>query len=612
MGERTKHEFQAETQQLLDIVVHSIYTDREIFVRELVSNAADALEKARFVTARGDAVFQADRELKVTITPDEETGTLTFEDSGVGMGREELIENLGRIAHSGSKAFLKNLAENQKGDANLIGQFGVGFYSAFMVAKMVEVTSRSANEGEKAWKWVSEGAGDYEIEEVDGDCDRGTRIVLTLKDDAKEFAEKATIERVIKQYSNFVGFPIFLGEDKVNTVDALWSHSKGSISDEDYEAFYKFVANAYDAPRYRFHFTADAPLAIQSLLFVPQSNFEKMGMGRLEPGVNLYCKKVLIENNAPKLFPEWLRFLKGVVDSEDLPLSVSRESMQDSALMAKLNKTLTGRFLKFLGEQAKKDPEAYLEFFQEFGRYLREGIATDFEHREALAKLLRYETSGLDPEAHTSLAEYVERMKSDQEEIYFLVGPDRDTIEKSPYLEAMASKGLEVLYLYDPWDEFVMDHLGEFDGKKLVSCEQASVEADSAEGEGLTEEGTKGLCEWIGKTLGEEINEARASTRLVDSPAVVVDSEQLTSSMRRMMKAMNPGAPAGKIDFEINPKHAIIQDLEATRAQDEGLAETALRQLLLTSRAAAGMIEDPRTMVAQLNQMVGLALKGGK
>src|SRR5580698_3018261 len=377
MSQKETHHFQAEIQQLLNIVIHSLYTDKEIFIRELISNAADACEKLRFNQSSGKAIQQPE------VAP------------GIGMTHGELVENLGTIAHSGTKAFLKQIAGDKKPDIGLIGQFGVGFYSAFMVAKKVTVWSRSFAPEEQGWEWVSEGMGGYEISPA-ADLPRGTKITLELKDDAKDFDKESTVERIIHRYSSFVPFSIELNGKLLNTVQAIWARNKNEIKEEEYNEFYTYIGHDHDKPLFRLHFTADAPLAIQALLFVPGRNFETMGMGRMDSEVNLYCRKVLIQAKAKGLFPDWLRFLKGVVDSEDLPLNISRESMQDSSLLQKLNKVLTGRFLKFLDEQSEKEAEAYEKFYTEYQRFLKEGVVTDFTHKEALGKLLRYESSTLD------------------------------------------------------------------------------------------------------------------------------------------------------------------------------------------------------------------------
>ena len=613
MSQTEKHEFKAEIQQLLDIVINSLYTDKEIFVRELVSNASDALEKLRFRKASGESAVQPDLELKVSVEADKDKKSITFTDTGIGMSRDEAITNLGTIAHSGSKNFLSQLAQGQKPDATLIGQFGVGFYSAFMVAQKVEVFTRSYRDGEKGVKWSSDGSGAYEVEDCD-DLDRGTRIVVYLKDDQEEFAEEYRLESILKKHSSFVPFPVMFGEKKINEVQALWTRPKNEISDEEYEKFFQHL-HGFGKPQYRLHFSADAPLMINAVLFAPENNMEKMGMNRLESQVNLYCKRVLIEPNSKKLLPEYLRFLNGVVDSEDLPLNISRESMQDSALLAKINKVVTSRFLKYLNDEATKEPEKYDKFFDEFGRFIREGIVQDFTHRESLAKLLRYQSSALEDGKTTSLEDYITRMKSDQNEIYYLHGPDRQTIERSPYFEAFGKQGLEVLFFTDPADEFVMDHLTEFKEKKLVSAERADIKLDDEDTQGLSQDQAKGLAEWMKEKLGDQVGEVRSSNRLVGSPVLLASKDGVTSGMRQFMKAMKSAMPegmGGASDLEINPSHPIIVNLEALRGADDTLASTVAEQLLENAKAAAGLIEDPRTMVERLNNLVSIVLESKK
>jgi TNF receptor-associated protein 1 len=458
------------------------------------------------------------------------------------------------------------------------------------------------------WQWTSEGGGGYELTEA-ADLPRGTKITLELKDDAKEFAEANTVERIIQRYSSFVPFPIELNAKRLNTVQAIWARNKNEIKEEEYNEFYTFVGHDHDKPLFRLHFSADAPLAIQALLFVPQRNFESMGMGRIDSEVNLYCRKVLIQAKAKGLFPEWLRFLKGVVDSEDLPLNISRETMQDTTLMQKLNKVLTSRFLKFLDEQSEKEAETYEKFYTEYQRFLKEGIVTDFTHKEALGKLLRYESSTLDKGKMTSLADYVKRMPTEQKEIYCLLAANRAAAESSPYFEVFKERKFEVLFLYDPWDEFVMEHLHEFEGKTLRLAEKAELDLSEAKKEGaLSDEAAKGLTDWLKTSFGEKVGEVRASKRLVDSPAVVVDADKfMTASMRRIMKAAKKegeDALPAKHDFEINPAHPIVARLNAMREKDPALAASVADQILDNARVAAGVLEDPRAMLNRLNQLL--------
>jgi Molecular chaperone, HSP90 family len=606
-----KFEFQAEIKQLLDIVIHSLYTEKEIFIRELVSNASDALEKLRHTQLTEKEIFDDKLELEINLTTDDKAKTLTIQDFGIGMTRAELIENLGTIAHSGSKAFLKALSESGQKNANLIGQFGVGFYSAFMAAKSVKVYSHSWRADEPGHVWSSDGAGSYEIEPSDGER-RGTKIVIQLKDDCSEFSQEWRVKEILERYSAFVSFPINLNGKRINTVQALWLRSKNEIKDEEYTEFYKFQAHAHDEPRMRLHFSADAPLQINALIFVPKENTEKLGFARLEPSVSLYCRKVLIDAKPKDLLPEWLRFLKGVVDSEDLPLNISRETMQDRALIEKLNKVITKRFIKFLEDEAKNRPDAYNEFYTEFGIFLKEGAALDFTHKDSLTKLLRFESSLTEPGKTTSLADYVSRMQSEQKEIYYLLGANRAAIENGPYLEGFKARNLEVLFCYEPVDEYVMNNVREFDGKKLIAADHADVKlADIPQSEGaLSESEVKDLVSWLKDVLGSQVAEVKASDRLVNSPVLATNADKFMSPhMRRLMKAMKkpgdntPDDPV-KVNFEINPRHTVIKRLAQTRASDADRAKLVAEQLLDNALIAAGLLEDPSRMVARLNKLL--------
>lgn len=604
-----KFEFQAEIKQLLDIVIHSLYTEKEIFVRELVSNASDALEKLRHLQLTEKEVHDDSLPLEITITTDDKAKTVTIQDFGLGMTREELIKNLGTIAHSGSKQFLKALGESGAKNSNLIGQFGVGFYSAFMVAKSVKVYSHSWKKDEPGHVWTSDGSGSYEVEEV-ADQQRGAKIVIELKDDCAEFSQDWRIKEILTRYSAFVGFPITLNGKKLETVQALWLRSKSEIKDEEYTEFYKFQAHAHDEPRYRLHFNADAPLAINALVFVPQENTEKLGFSRLDPAVALYCRKVLIDAKPKDLLPEWLRFLKGVIDSEDLPLNISRETMQDKALLDKLGKVITKRFLKLLEEEAAQRVDAYNEFYTQFGIFLKEGAALDFTHKDQLVKLLRWESSLTEKGKTTSLADYVSRMKDGQKEIYYLVAPNREAIESGPYLEGFKARNLEVLFCYEAVDEYVFNNVREFDGKKFLSADHSDVKLDDVpqQGEALSESDVKDLSAWLKESLGAQVAEVKSSDRLVGSPALATNADKFASPMmRRMMKAMKKPGEADepvKVNLEINPRHAVIKKLHAMRGTDADKAELVAEQLLDNALIAAGLLEDPSRMVARLNKLL--------
>lgn len=604
-------EFQAEIRQLLDIVIHSLYTEKEIFLRELVSNAADALEKFRHLQLTEKEVFDDRLPLEIQISTDETAKTITIQDYGIGMTREELVQNLGTIAHSGSKAFLQALKEGAAANQpHLIGQFGVGFYSAFMVAESVTVYTRSWRQDAEGCIWTSEGAGSYSIEAGEG-LRRGTKIVLKLKTDAAEFCRPARIENLLKHYSAFVPVPVQLNGTVVNTVQPLWTKAKDEITDAEYSEFYKFQAHAFDEPLLRLHFTADAPLQIHALLFVPSSNPEKFGFQRSEAAVSLYCKKVLIDAAPKGLLPEWLRFLKGVVDSEDLPLNISRETMQDRALIEKLNKVLTKRFLRLLEETATKQPDEFLKFQTEFGNFLKEGAAMDFTHREQLLKLLRFESSLTDAGAKTSFQDYISRMPEAQKEIYFASGASRSAIESSPYLEGFTSRNLEVIFCTEPVDVYLMNSVREVEGKKLVSVDASGIslpgEQAKPESEGLTPEETTALIDWLKSHLGEKVADVRTSTRLSNSPAVALNSDPMFSPhMRKILKAMNPESPEPplKIDLEIHPAHPVIRRMSALRETDPERAGWIASQLLDNSLLAAGLLEDPAPMLQRLQKIL--------
>ena len=606
-------EFQAEIKQLLDIVIHSLYTEKEVFVRELVSNASDALEKLRHLKLTEKDIADEASELEISLTTDETAKTLTIQDSGIGMTRAELIENLGTIAHSGSKAFLKSLSEAGQKNANLIGQFGVGFYSAFMVAKSVKVYARSWRSAEPGHVWTSDGSGSYTVEEAP-DQRRGVRIVIELKDDCSDYSKEWKVKEILERYSAFVSFPITLDGKRINTVQAVWLRNKAEVTEEEYTEFYKFQAHAFDEPRLRLHFSADAPLTINALLFVPKENTEKLGFSRTEPSVALYCRKVLIDAQPKDLLPEWLRFLKGVVDSEDLPLNISRETMQDRALIEKLNKVITKRFLKFLEEEAKNRAEAYQDFYAQFGIFLKEGAALDFTHKDQLVKLLRFESSLTEKGKTTSLADYVSRMSAEQKDIYYLIGPNREAIEHGPYLEGLKARNLEVLFCYEPVDEYVMNNVREFDGKKLQAADRGDLKLSDLPKppgeETLTEEQTKALTEWLKTTLADRVEEVKASDRLVGSPALATNADAFMSpQMRRMMRAMNrEGADAPlKVNLEINPRHAVVRRLAALRDSAPDRAALVGEQLLDNALMAAGLLEDPTRMVARLYKLLETA-----
>ncbi len=619
----TTHEFQAETKKLLDIVINSLYTERDVFVRELISNAADALEKFRHqsLTHDQDKLFDAHVPLEITIELDEKKNLLTITDTGIGMSREELVADLGTIAHSGSGAFLAELAEAARNDVSLIGQFGVGFYSAFMAGSTVRVQSRSWDGGEGS-EWVSDGTGSFSISESPG-LHRGTKIIIELKKECEEYAKKWKIESIIKQYSSFVPFPIKLDGETINTVQALWARNKAEIDEKEYSEFYKFIANSVDEPLFRLHFSTDAPLAINALLFIPTENFEIMGFGRVPPGVNLYCQRILIDQHSETILPEWLRFLKGVVDSEDLPLNISRQALQDNALVAKIRRVLTKRFLKFLAEEAKADEENYLRFWKTFGIFLKEGVTSDFSYRKELGELLRFESSKSKEQTPIGLAEYVLRMSPGQKEIYYINGPSRKAIEAGPYTEMFRKKDIEIIYTMEPIDDFVLSHLAEFDGKKLVSADRADLSLDEQgntteaaadeKSTALAAQEAEELINWLKEALKEKVSDVSQSRRLVDAPAMIVNPDgYMTSSMERIMAAgrMEKGTmpEMGKKNLEINVSNKLICRLADLAKSDREFALEVAMQIYDNAMIQAGLVVDPLEMVERNYRILNKAV----
>jgi len=604
-----KHKFKAEVKQVLDIVVNSLYTDKEVFIRELVSNASDALEKLRHLQLTEKDIFDENLPLEIAITTNEQENTITIEDHGIGMTEKDLVDNLGTIAHSDSKAFLKALDEGSEVSENLIGQFGVGFYSSFMVAKSVEVYTHYWQKDGKHLLWKSSGSGNYEIDEVNG-VRRGTKILVHLKDEHKEFSNPDRVKSVLNEYSSFVQFPIKLNGEQVNKIQAIWMRNKNEIKEDEYTEFYKFQANAFDEPRYTLHFSSEAPLEINSLLFVPKESPEKWGFGRIDPGVSLYCKKILIDSRPKDLLPEWLRFLKGVIDSSDLPLNISRETMQDSSLAKKIGQVVTNRFLKFLDEKSKKEVDKYEEFYNEFGIFIKEGIASDFSYRDQLLKLLRLESSYTEKGKFTSFEDYASRMKDGQKEIYYLYAPSREDIEGGPYYELFKAKNIELLYLYEPIDEFVMTAIRKFDDKDLVSADNSDINlGDITPDKGnevLSDEDAKGLCEWIKENLGEKVKEVGVSKRLVDSPVIALNADKfINPSVRRMMKAMKQEVDSkNSINLEINPGHELIKNLNKLKSSNSDLAKLVTDQIYDNALLTSGLLDDTREMVGRVYKIL--------
>jgi molecular chaperone HtpG len=609
-------EYKAEMKQLLHLIVHSLYTHPEVFLRELISNASDALNKIRFRMLTDSKVVDKDADLKITIEVDSKNQSFSIEDTGIGMTKEDLINEIGTVAHSGTLEFLKQLRENGKQilDANLIGQFGVGFYSVFMVTDEVTIETRHADPDSKGYRWKSDGAGKFTIEEIDRKA-RGTKISFKLKDDHKEFAEEYRVKAIIKKYSNFVDFPIFVGKEKVNLVSALWHKPKDQIKEEERVEFYKFIANDFSPPLGHLHLSIEGSVNFKALIFVPETAPPFFMREHLEQSLHLYSNKIFIQSDCKELLPEYLRFLKGVVDTEDLPLNVSREVTQSSPVMAKIRNVITTKVLTFLEDWAKNEKNKYEKFYKNFGPIFKTGVNSDFANKDKIVNLLRFESTKAAKGEWTSLQEYVARMKPDQKEIYYLSGEHRDAIERNPNLEYFKKNDIEVLLLTDPFDVFIVPSLHEYDKKPLKSIDQADLEIKSdeaAQKEALGEDLAKRLIEIFKKTLGDKVEDVIASKRLVDSAAtLVVGKEGMDKQMEKMMKLMNKDYAGSKKILEINLSHPLIKNLGKRILADEN--DSVLRNTILQLYEGALLIEgnltSPTEFVSRMTELLVAATK---
>jgi molecular chaperone HtpG len=613
--DKQEYSFQAEIKQLLHLLSHSLYQSREIAMRELVSNASDALDKMRYI-ALTDESKRDTGALEIVVEGRKEDSQLVIRDNGIGMTRDELVENLGTIAHSGSLDFLKNLGNQPKADLSLIGQFGVGFYSAFMIADEVRVRTRSDKE-QTGWEWSSDGSGTFTITPAEG-LARGTEVILHLKDDAKDFADDWRIKGALRKYSSFVPHPIKVGGEVVNDQKPIWVEPKSQVSAEQYTKFYQHLTHhAEESPLWHLHLAADSPIQFRAILYCPPTNVEMLGFGRSEHGLNLCAKRIFVQHDCRDLLPEYLRFLYGLVDSEDLPLNVSRETLQDNTVIRRIRNTLVKGALDRLHQTADEKPDDFLNFYRQFGMFLKEGVATDGANRERLAKLLRFSSTHSDaagPDALTSLDEYVKRMPADQKRIYYLGGPDLAAIRKSPNLEIFRRRGLEVLFLSEPIDEFVMSALHAFDGKELTSIDSADLdlpgpEVETAEDKGKGESapgsasGFGRVLDLFRKALGDRVQDVRESKRLTDSPCCLVNAEGgLSNQMQRLLKMTNREVPESKRILEVNPSSPLIRrltQLAANHTHDAFIGECAL-QLHSNALALEGSLSEPEALVARV------------
>jgi molecular chaperone HtpG len=614
-----QHAFKAEIQQLLDILIHSLYTDRDIFLRELVSNASDALSRLQFEQLTNTNITDPQAALYIEIKADESAGTLTISDSGVGMTRDEMIQNLGVIAHSGAKAFIEALRERKENAADVIGQFGVGFYSAFMVADKIRVVSRSYRPDESAFAWESDGGETYSIEPAEREA-RGTDIILTLKDDAKDYMQPWKLREIVRRHSDYIAFPIHIGEDEqpANKQVAIWRQEAKEVSDEQYNDFYKMLTYDFQAPAHRINMRADVPLQFYALLFIPSTPDRAMLMGR-EAGLQLYARKVLIEERNKELLPEYLGFVQGVVDSEDLPLAVSRESVQSTRIIANLKKTLTNKVLSELKRLMKSKPEVYRGVFESFGRMLKQGLVASPTEKDDILPLLVFRSNKTEAEELVSLSDYTARMASGQKEIYYVLGDDENTAAHSPHLDPFRQRSIEVLYFVDPIDPFMLMGLTEYENYKVRNVDEADinledvgekVEAPDGAPDAIAEDSFATLRQRFSERLGERVSDVRESATLVGSPARLVSSD--TNSARNMFRVnrlLDRDYTLPVKILELNPRHPLIHNLSGliSSAGENNLIDMIIEQVFETALLQEGIHPDPASMADRLTQIMQAA-----
>ncbi|MEP1743981.1 MAG: molecular chaperone HtpG [Kangiellaceae bacterium] len=626
------HSFQTEVKQLLNLMVHSLYSNKEIFVRELVSNAADAADKLRFEALSHEDYYENDSDLKIRITMDKEAGTLTISDNGIGMNKDEVMQNLGTIARSGTSEFIKQMSKEQKADSNLIGQFGVGFYSSFIVADEVEVQTRRAGEtAEQGVSWISKGDGEFSIETIEKST-RGTDIVLKLKEDEKEFLEPWRIRSIISKYSDHVSLPVEMEkmdmptpdeEEKesdevvvpeyevINKATALWTRAKSEIKDEEYQEFYKHISHDFNEPLSWAHNKVEGKLEYTSLLYVPKKAPMDLWNRDKPRGVKLYVQRVFIMDDAEQFLPVYLRMVRGVLDSNDLPLNVSREILQDKGATQSLRNACVKRVLGMLEKLAKSEKEDYQSFWDEFGSVLKEGLAEDFANKDKVAGLLRFaSTHNEDAAQSVSLADYVSRMKPEQDKIYYLVADNYATAKNSPHLEVYRKKGVEVLLMTDRVDEWAMGHLTEFSEKKLQAITQGDLDLgglESEEDKQAVEKANEDNSELIGKIkelLKDKVEDVKVSGRLDESPACVVSNDGgMSLQMARMMKAAGQPIPEMKPIFEINVEHQLVKQLNGELLEEDfkDWVELLFDQAVLSD---SGQLDDPAAFTKRLNRLL--------
>ncbi len=602
-------EFKAEMKQLLHLIIHSLYTHEEIFLRELISNSSDALNKIRFRMLTDRDVLDADVEQKIDILLNKDSNTLTLTDTGVGMTRDDLMKRIGTVASSGTLDFVNELKNNDGPvDAQMIGQFGVGFYSAFMVADEITVDTRHANADSVGLRWKSDGSGSYTIEETK-QAERGTTITLHLKEDKGEFAEDWRIKQIIKKYSNFVDFPVHLEGEEVNTVDALWQKSKSEVKEEELNEFYKFISGDFDDSMGPLHLSLEGKVSFKALLFIPKKAPKGLYQEDFKYGVHLYSSNVFIQDDARNLLPDRARFVKGVVDTEDLPLNVSREVTQNSPVLAKIRQILTGKILGMLKEWSVEDSDRYDNFTREFGMLFKSGLSMDFDNRDQMLELVRFESSAKEAGEYVSLEQYVDRMQPEQKAIYYVLAESRQAAEMNPNLEYFKANDIEVLLMTEPVDAFIAPSIPTYKDHDLKSVETSDLDLKKSKKKkgAPTKKESEGILDRFKKVLGDKVEDVKASDRLVDSAAtLVVGKEGMDTQMERMMKMMDENFEGAKKVLEINLTHPLVINLIALRDNDEdgSLVDSAILQVYEGALLSDGSLTSPQEFVKRMTELM--------
>ena len=621
MAKSEKLNFQTEVKQLLNLMIHSLYSNKEIAIRELISNASDATDKLRFEALDNDKLFEGDSDLKVIVDFDSKANTLTITDNGIGMDRDDLVNNLGTIARSGTKEFLANMSGDNKKDANLIGQFGVGFYSSFIIAKEVTVQTRKAG-NPQAYSWSSQADGEFTINEIEKES-RGTSVILKLKDDEKEFTDAWRLQSIIRKYSDHISIPIQMYKtdmqkdelvkleelETINNTNAIWTRAKSDIKQKEYEEFYKSLSYDSEEPLAHYHNRVEGKTEYTSLLYLPKKAPFDLYDRENNNSIKLYVRKVFVMDANEKLIPQYLRFVKGVIDSQDLSLNVSREILQDSPLVDSIKSGVTKRVLSSLQTMSEKEPEKYQSFWNEFGKVLKEGPAEDFANKESIAKLLRFASSNTD-EQTVSFESYIKNMPKEQESIYYITADSHQAAKNSPHLEIFKQKNIEVLLLSDRVDEWLVSSLHEFDGKKLQSIAKGDLdlgkldtEEQKAEKEKIEKE-AKNIVEKIKKSLGDKVKEVKVTHRLTNSPAcLVVGEHDISGNLERILKAAGQSTPENKPILEVNPNHELIKKLEKIE-ENQLFNDYSLVILDQAILAEGGQLDDPIGYVNKVNKFL--------